>query len=83
VLYSEQFLSRNEHAILDYKLGLQSPFSYVNGNNEGIEGPSPFWRNGAVSLNAMIDISENEGFDFTTNLNAFGTKVLFIYWKFR
>ncbi len=79
VLYTEQFLSRNEHEMLDYKLGLQSPFSYVDGNNEGIEGPSPFWRNGAVSLNAMIDISENEGFDFTTNLSAYSTKVLFIY----
>lgn len=79
VLYAEQFLSRNEHEVLDYKLGLQSPFSYVEGNNEGIEGPSPFWRNGAVSLNAMVDISENEGFDFTTNLSAYSTKVLFIY----
>ena len=79
VLYAEQFLSSKEQAVLDYKLGLQSPFSYVNGNNEGIEGPSPFWRNGAVSLKAMIDISENEGFDFTTNLNAYATKVLFIY----
>jgi len=79
VLYSEQFISRNEHSILDYKLGLQSPFSYVTGNNEGIEGASPFWRNGAVSLNAMMNISENEGFDFTTNLNAYATKVLFIY----
>jgi proline iminopeptidase len=65
--------------MLDYRLGLQSPFSYVKGNNEGNEGPSPFWRSGAVSLNAMRDISENEGFDFTTNLNAYSTKVLFIY----
>lgn len=79
VLYTQQFLSRNDHITLDYSLGLQSPFSYVKGNNEGIEGPSPFWRNGAVSLNAMIDISENEGFDFTTKLNAYTTKVLFIY----
>jgi proline iminopeptidase len=79
VLYTQQFLSSNDQITLDYRLGLQSPFSYVKGNNEGIEGPSPFWRNGAVSLNAMIDISENEGFDFTTNLNAYATKVLFIY----
>lgn len=78
VLYSEQFLSGNDHSTLDYKVGLQSPFSYVAGNKEGKEGPSPSWRNGAVSLNAMIDIAENEGFDFTTNLNAYNTKVLFI-----
>jgi len=79
VLYAQQFLSRNEHITLDYQLGLQSPFSYVDGNNEGIEGPTPFWRNGAVSLNAMVEISENEGFDFTTNLGAYVPKVLFIY----
>lgn len=79
VLYTQQFLSRNDHIMLDYRLGLQSPFSYVKGNYEGNEGPSPFWRSGAVSLNAMRDISENEGFDFTTNLNAYSTKVLFIY----
>ncbi|MDX1907390.1 MAG: alpha/beta hydrolase [Bacteroidia bacterium] len=79
VLYAEKFLSRNEHEILDYKLGLQSPFSYAENNDEGIEGPSPFWRNGAVSLAAMLDIAENEGFDFTTQLAAYPTKVLFIY----
>lgn len=79
VLYTEQMLSRNEHELLDYKLGLQSPFSYVKGNSEGIEGPSPFWRNGAISLKAMIDISEKEGFDFTTNLSSYHNKVLFIY----
>jgi len=79
ILYSEQFLSRNNHEVLDYKLSLQSPFSYSKGNNEGVEGPSPFWRNGAVSLYAMVDIADNEGFDFTTNLSSYTPKVLFIY----
>lgn len=81
VLYYDQFLtgSENEHQVLDYKLSLASNFSYAEGNDEGIEGPSPFWRNGASVLQAFIDISENEGFDFTTNLTQFQTKVLFIY----
>ncbi|WP_100615266.1 alpha/beta fold hydrolase [Confluentibacter citreus] len=81
VMYFDQFLTgkQNEHEILDYKLSLASSFSYTNGNDEGIEGPSPFWRNGAVVLQAFMDIAENEGFDFTTNLNQFQTNVLFIY----
>lgn len=81
VLYYDQFLTgrENEHEILDYKLSIASSFSYAKGNDEGIEGPSPFWRNGATVLQAFIDISENEGFDFTINLNQFQTNVLFLY----
>lgn len=81
VLYYDQFLTgrENEHEILDYKMGIASSFSYAEGNDEGIEGPSPFWRNGAAVLQAFVDISENEGFDFTPNLQQFDTKVLFIY----
>lgn len=81
VFYSDQFLTapENEHEVLDYKLGLISGFSYAQGNDEGIEGPSPFWRNGAEVLRAFVDISENEGFDFTTHLNQYPTQVLFIY----
>ncbi|WP_236979641.1 alpha/beta fold hydrolase [Membranihabitans maritimus] len=83
VLYYDQFLTgrENEHEILDYKLAIASSFSYAEGNDEGIEGPSPLWRNGATVLQAFMDISENEGFDFTTNLNQYQTKVLFLYGK--
>jgi proline iminopeptidase len=81
VLFYDQFLTgrENEHEILDYKLAIASSFSYAEGNDEGIEGPSPFWRNGATVLQAFMDIAENEGFDFTTNLNQYQTKVLFLY----
>jgi proline iminopeptidase len=81
VLYYDQFLTghENEHEILDYKLAIASSFSYAEGNDEGIEGPSPFWRNGATVLQAFMDISENEGFDFTTNLSQYQTNVLFLY----
>ncbi|MGF1924734.1 MAG: alpha/beta fold hydrolase [Bacteroidia bacterium] len=81
VLYYDQFLTgrENEHERLDYKMGLASSFAYAKGNEEGIEGPSPFWRSGAVVLQAFTDISEDEGFDFTTNLNQFTSKVLFLY----
>jgi proline iminopeptidase len=79
--YLDQFLTgkENEHEILDYKMGISSSFSYAKGNDEGIEGPSPFWRMGTAVLNGFIDISENEGFDFTTNLSQYEIKVLFLY----
>lgn len=81
VFYYDQFLTgrENEHQILDYKLAIASSFSYAKGNDEGIEGPSPFWRNGATVLESFMDIAENEGFDFTTNLNQYQTNVLLLY----
>lgn len=81
ILYYDQFLTgkENEHEILDYKLGIASSFTYAKDNDEGIEGPSPFWRNGAVVLNALTDIAEDDGFDFTTHLNNYTTNVLFLY----
>lgn len=81
LFYLDQFLTgkENEHEILDYKMGISTSFSYAKGNDEGIEGPSPFWRMGTAVLNGFIDISENDGFDFTTNLSQYKTKVLFLY----
>ncbi len=80
-VYADQFLSGNEndHAIIDYKLGLSFPFTYAKGNEEGIEGFSPFWRNGAAVIKKLYEIAENEGFNFRSNLNQFTTKVLFLY----
>ena len=80
-LYPDQFLtgSANDHAILDYKLALSSSYTYAPNNEEGIEGPSPFWRFGAAILSRFSEISKNEGFDFTANLHKFTTRVLFLY----
>ena len=80
-LYTDQFLSgdENQHEMLDYKLGISSSYAYADGNEEGIEGPSPFWRMGAVVLNSLTKIGEDEGFDFTTNLDQYTSKVLFLY----
>ncbi len=80
-VYADQFLSGNEndHAIIDYKLGLTSPYTYAPGNTEGIEGFSPFWRNGAAVVNRLFEIGRDEGFNFRNNLSQFTTKVLFLY----
>lgn len=81
VLYYDQFLTgrENEHALLDYKMGIATSYAYAEGNDEGIEGPSPFWRNGAIVLQAFMAIAETEGFDFTTHLHQYPTHVLFLY----
>ncbi|OBX21359.1 proline iminopeptidase [Gelidibacter algens] len=81
VLYIDQFFTgkENQHEILDYKLNIRSAFSFAPGNEEGIEGPSPFWRNGAMVLAGLADIAEKDKFDFTTNLGQYSTKVLLLY----
>jgi proline iminopeptidase len=62
VLYPDQFLTgdENDHAVLDFKLALASPYVYGKGNAEGIEGPSPFWRNGTKVL--MLYSENNKAF---------------------
>ena len=80
-IYQDQFFTGNEndHALLDYKLSVSSSFTYAKGNAEGIEGSSPFWRNGAVVNYKLFEIGEKEGFNFQNNLSQFTTKILFLY----
>ena len=79
-LYPEQFFAgRNEHEILDYKASFFGSFENAPGNTIGNAGPYPFWRNGAVAFSALIDNAEQRGFDFTTNLQQYPTKILFLY----
>lgn len=81
VLYTDQFITgrENDHEKLDYKLILSTTYSYAPGNDEGIEGPSPVWRYGAVTLKSLSDIAEKDGYDFTANLGQFEYPVLFLY----
>lgn len=81
IFYLDQFVTgkENDHAVLDYKLNVHSSFVYDNNNIEGIEGPSPYWRNGAVVLNSLVAIADKEGFDFTQNMHLYQPPVLFIY----
>ena len=81
VFYTDQFITgkENEHAILDYKFALSSAYSMSVDNITGNAGKYPFWRYGAVVQSAMFTIAQNDGFDWTTDLNLFPTKVLFLY----
>lgn len=79
-IYMDQFLTgkEDEHAILDYKFKLLASTGDEN-SNVGNEGTLPFWRPGFVLQEAYFDIIKKENADWTTNLNQFTTKILFIY----
>jgi proline iminopeptidase len=80
-LYPDQFITgkENEHAVLDYKLGLLGATDAAKDNPTGNGAVLPFWRAGAVVNKALFDIGEREEPDWTTNLQQFTTKVLFAY----
>lgn len=79
-LYSDQFITgrKDEHAILDYRYAL---LSSDNGkeNPIGNEGLLPFWRPGAVVNLALFEIGDDEKPNWTTHLNQYNTKILFVY----
>jgi proline iminopeptidase len=81
VMYQDQFITgdENDHETLDYKKTLQWAYSYAPGNAEGIEGVFPIWRFGAVVEEALFTIADRDGFDFTTNLHQYTTKVVIMY----
>lgn len=80
-LYSDQFITGNEeqHEILDYKYALLAAAEETDESLIGNEGPLPFWRSGAVVNTALFDYADKNGFDATTHLSQFSTKVLFLY----
>jgi proline iminopeptidase len=79
-IFPEQiFAGRDEHEILDYKATYFFTYENAPGNAIGNAGPYPFWRSGAVSLDALIEIGETKGLDFKSHMQDFDTKVLFLY----
>jgi len=80
-LYPDQFFTgkENDHEMLDYKMAVVASFDSREGNPLGIAGVYPFWRFGAVTQSALSDIGRKDGFDWTTNLSQYKTKVLFCY----
>lgn len=78
--YMDQFFTgkEDEHAILDYKYTLLASTGDEN-SNVGNEGTLPMWRSGFVLQDVYSEIIEKEKSDWTTHLNKFSTKVLFVY----
>jgi len=81
ITYMDQFITgrEKEHEILDYKYGLLAFTESDEDNPIGNEAQVPFWRGGAVCNKALFEIGNEEDPDWTTNLQQYDTKVLFLY----
>ncbi len=79
--YMDQFLTakESEQEKLDYKFGLLASSDGAPDSPLGDEGKAPFWRMGALVNQVMYDLGKSEQPDWTKNLSAFKTKVLFVY----
>ncbi len=80
-LYTDQLITgkESEQELLDYKLALESAHDFAEGNTEGYTQPAPFWRFGSVVNSALLEMGSKQGFNWTTNLHQYKTKVLFMY----
>ena len=81
VVWHSQFLTPDDHARMDYGFAIGSKNSQPKYHVSQVD-PAPTWRLGAgVSQWITEDVQNDKGvfdYDFTTNLTAFTTPVLFI-----
>ena len=80
-VYMEQFITgrQNDHAIVDYKFELWAAADEQGDSPTGNTGKLPYWRGGAATSKAYIDLGEKQKPNWTTNLSQYTTKILFIY----
>lgn len=80
-VFADQFMTgrKNDHAILDYKYELWAAAEDAADNPLGNEGRLPYWRSGAVTNKAYIDLGLEQEPNWTLNLHQYTTNVLFIY----
>lgn len=74
--WSRQFMSPADHARADY-LSMMISYGGLPSEVHDPNNPMPFWRYGTVAANRLMEFAQ-AGFDWTTNLSAFDTKVLFL-----
>jgi proline iminopeptidase len=75
--WSGQFMSATDHARADYMRAML----VVGGVPAEADDPAnrpPFWRPGAVVNSALFELVKENGFDWTTHLDRFNHKVLFL-----
>ncbi len=79
--WNSQFLSPDDHARMDYERMLGATHGQPR-FHESKENPSPVWRLGAAAMRYIQEDGQDGNgvfnYDFTTNLDAFTTPVLFI-----
>src|SRR5436190_10882971 len=76
----DQFLtgSENDHVTIDYKFGLLSTTTESSDSPTG-NGRIHRWRSGAATFYAYLNLGDKIYPDWTTNLDQYPTRVLFIY----
>ena len=81
VVWSSQFLSPDDHARMDYERMLGAKNAQPKYHEDKVN-PSPVWRLGAAASKYLAEDGQNKSgkfdYDFTTNLSAYKTPVLFI-----
>ena len=81
VVWSSQFLSPDDQARMDFERMLGAKNSQPRFHEDHVN-PSPVWRLGAAASKYITedgqDSKGNFNYDFTTNLSAFTTPVLFV-----
>jgi proline iminopeptidase len=74
-LWAGQFMSSRDHARADYMAEL---LAFGGAPSEMNAGPAPIWRYGAVVAAKLLSLADDQGFDWTTHLDEFEHKVLFL-----
>jgi proline iminopeptidase len=75
-LWAEQFLSRADHERADYRMSMLALRGAPSEHNDP-DNPAPLWRSGAVANRRLLELAKTD-FDWTTNLDAFPHRVLFL-----
>jgi proline iminopeptidase len=76
-LWAGQFMSADDHARADY-LQMMVAIHGVPAEHRNPAHLAPMWREGAVVNAALFKLVKENGFDFTTHLQSFDHKVLFL-----
>jgi proline iminopeptidase len=76
-LWSEQFMSAEDHARADY-LRMTMALRGLPTEHRDPANLPPQWRQGAVVNAKLLAMAKDPGFDFTTHLKSFNHKVLFL-----
>jgi proline iminopeptidase len=76
LLFAERLISPKDHNLYDYQMIMALGSSVPTENGE-IKSPTPVWRFGSVANAATIQNSPD--FDWTTHLEAYLPKVMFLY----
>ena len=75
--WSDQLMSPSGHARADFRQAIAVLAGFPEQHDDPND-PAPFWRQGAVVNAKLLELAQDQGFDWTTRLGAYPRKVLFL-----